>query len=66
MIPHANDEVSREPTLIPSGESAVDCHNIGGMNCGTISPKVGILGTPVIDENTNHIYLVTYSTDGTS
>jgi hypothetical protein len=39
----------------------VDCHNIGHKDCGTIKPTVGILGTPVIDENTNHIYLVTYS-----
>jgi hypothetical protein len=53
-------------SLIPSTEIAVLCGSIGSGGCGTIKPKVGILGTPVIDENTNHIYLVTYSTDGTT
>jgi hypothetical protein len=49
--------------LLPSGEAAVPCGNIGAGNCGIFNPKVGILGTPVIDENTNHIYLITYSCD---
>jgi hypothetical protein len=53
--------VASNTSLIPSGETAVACGNIGGQNCLTIKPTVGILGTPVIDEKTNHIYLVTYS-----
>jgi hypothetical protein len=40
---------------------AVACGNIGSGMCDTIKPTVGILGTPVVDENTNHIFLVTYS-----
>jgi hypothetical protein len=35
-------------TLLGSGETAVNCDNIGAGNCGTIAPNVGILGTPVI------------------
>jgi hypothetical protein len=53
--------VASNTILIPAGETAVDCHNIGGKNCQTIAPTDGILGTPVVDENTNHIYLVTHS-----
>jgi hypothetical protein len=53
--------VASNTNLLNAGEVPVDCHNIGHMDCGTISPTVGILGTPVIDENTNHIYFVTYS-----
>jgi len=58
----ASARTGTSTSLIPTGETAVDCHDIGGMECGIVAPTVGILGTPVIDENTNHIYLVTYST----
>jgi hypothetical protein len=51
--------------LLPAGESPADCHYIGGMQCHTISPTVGILGTPVIDPATNTLYLVTESQSGT-
>jgi hypothetical protein len=42
---------------------AVPCGNIGGKDCATIAPVVGILGTPVINvsDHTGTIYLVTYS-----
>lgn len=53
--------IASNTSLIPSSETAVACGNIGSMMCDTIKPTVGILGTPVVDENTNHIYLVTYS-----
>lgn len=49
--------------LLPSGEAPVPCGNIGAGQCSVIKPSVGILGTPVVDESTNHIYLVTYSCD---
>jgi len=36
-------------TLLPQGEqTAVSCRKIGGKDCATIGPTVGILGTPVI------------------
>jgi hypothetical protein len=35
-------------SLLGSGETAVYCDNIGGTNCGTVAPNVGILGTPVV------------------
>src|ERR1700730_16041467 len=47
--------------LLPTGEGAVMCSDIGDGMCAIISPTVGILGTPVIDEKSNTIYLVTYS-----
>lgn len=59
-------QIASNTSLIPSSETAVACGNIGGGTCGTIKPTVGILGTPVIDENTNHIYLVTYSQTSTT
>jgi hypothetical protein len=36
-----------------SGETAVNCANVGGMECQTIAPNVGLLGTPVISANTS-------------
>jgi len=47
--------------LLQTGEQAVDCKYFGGGNCGTISPVVGILGTPVINPASETIYLVTQS-----
>src|SRR6202167_3338741 len=45
--------------------SAVACADIGGEDCATIAPVVGILGTPVINisGSVGTIYLVTYSQD---
>ena len=44
-----------------NGHSPADCSQIGGGGCGTIAPKVGILGTPVIAfaNHTATMYLVT-------
>lgn len=44
-------------------QKAVRCTDFAGGPCGTIQPKVGILGTPVIDRSTGTIYLVTQSVD---
>jgi len=54
-------------SLLQTSEIAVRCADIGGPNCYTVKPNVGILGTPVIDTSTNTIYLVTEteSTAGT-
>ncbi len=60
----ASAVTGKSTSLIPAGETAVSCKNIGGQQCIIIAPTVGILGTPVIDEDTNHIYLVTYSQIG--
>lgn len=35
-------------SLLGSGETAVNCDSIGHLDCGTLAPNVGILGTPVI------------------
>jgi len=48
-------------SLLQSGEEAVRCTDVGGQKCQTISPIVGILGTPVIDLSLNAIYLVSES-----
>jgi hypothetical protein len=49
----------RATQLLPSGEHPVDCCDIGGKDCGIISPTVGILGTPAISTTTNTIYVET-------
>ena len=46
--------------LLPSGETYVS----GGVIHSTIG-KVGITGTPVMDPNSNTLYVVTYSQDST-
>jgi len=54
-------------SLLQSGEKAVPCGDVGGVNCNTVKPIIGILGTPVIDPVSNTIYFVseTESTAGT-
>ncbi len=54
-------------SLLQAGEEAVPCVDIGGPNCYTAKPIVGILGTPVIDTSSNTIYMVSEaeSTAGT-
>jgi hypothetical protein len=42
-------------------EYPAQCQYIGAMLCQTISPTVGVLGTPVIDTNTGTLYLVAES-----
>ena len=51
--------------LIPSSQTAVPCGNFEGGPCGTIKPKVGVLGTPVIEVTAGRgtIYVVTQSVD---
>lgn len=46
-------------SLLGANQGPAKCGDIGGKQCGTIAPIVGILGTPVIDTSTNTIYLVT-------
>ena len=48
-------------SLLEANEEAVQCTDVGGEKCGTVSPIFGILGTPVIDLTTNTIYLVSES-----
>ena len=38
-------------TTYAAGQYPVDCNYIGGENCATIAPFVGILSTPVININ---------------
>jgi hypothetical protein len=47
--------------LTPSGQTAMPCGEIGDKNCDTISPTVGILGTPVINVSgsSSTMYVVT-------
>ncbi|HTU42182.1 MAG TPA: hypothetical protein VMF10_10755 [Candidatus Aquilonibacter sp.] len=54
-------------SLLEANEVAVPCATVGGPQCYTVKPIIGILGTPVIDSTTNTIYLVTEteSTAGT-
>jgi hypothetical protein len=58
---HKNCTQIAYTSLLPSGESAVDCSQIGSGRCLTINPTVGILGTPVVDAITNTLYVVTES-----
>ena len=48
-------------SLLQANEKAPACADIGGSACHTVSPILGILGTPVIDPVTNTIYLVSES-----
>jgi hypothetical protein len=56
--------------LLVSGESPVDCNNVGNLRspCHTIAPKIGILGTPVINASggAGTIYIVAESQSGTA
>src|SRR5579863_3971311 len=63
----ANCAVISHLSLLQSQEEAVQCGDVGGKQCGTFNPIIGILGTPVIDTTTNTMYLVTWteSTAGT-
>ena len=54
-----NCNVMNQVSLLQTGEDAVPCTNIGAANCVTVSPVLGILGTPVIDTTTSTMYLIT-------
>ena len=53
-------------SLLEPGEEPALCGNIGSTNCYTIGPTVGVLGTPVIDTQTNTLYVVAESQTKTS
>jgi sugar lactone lactonase YvrE len=53
--------VINQISLLQPQEVAVSCKNVGGKGCESLSPIIGILGTPVIDTSTNTMYLVTWS-----
>ena len=63
----ANCTVFTSVSLLQAGEEATQCADVGGEKCETITPIIGILGTPVIDLSTNTIYLTSQSelTSGT-
>jgi hypothetical protein len=48
-------------SLLPSGEKAVNCADVGDRQCHALAPIIGILSTPVIDLTSHTIYVVTYS-----
>jgi len=57
----ANCSVIASVSLLEANEEAVQCTDVGGTKCHTISPIIGVLGTPVIDVSTNTVYLVSES-----
>ncbi len=62
----ANCSVIASVSLLQSGEEAVQCTDVGGAKCHTISPIIGVLGTPVIDLSSNTIYMVSASEQTTA
>ncbi|MGA8150836.1 MAG: hypothetical protein WB952_07795 [Terriglobales bacterium] len=62
-----NCAVIKRISLLQDDEEPVECHDVGGRECTTFNPIVGIVGTPVIDISSNTMYLVTWteSTAGT-
>jgi hypothetical protein len=57
----SNCAVINHINLLETAEEAVLCTDVGGRDCETVAPIIGILGTPVIDPTTNTIYLVSES-----
>jgi len=60
-IDGTNCSVINSLSLLQTSEEPVQCTDVGGGKCHTISPIIGVLGTPVIDLSTNTIYLVSES-----
>ncbi|MDQ2873434.1 MAG: malectin, partial [Actinomycetota bacterium] len=47
-------------SLLPGGATAVPN---SAVNCGDLTPVIGITGTPVIDTSTNTMYVVSYDSE---
>jgi len=57
----ANCAVIKQISLLQSQEEPVQCHDVGGKDCFTVNPIIGILGTPVIDTSTNTMYVESWT-----
>jgi hypothetical protein len=55
----ANEGPLWQVSLIGAGETTASVADV--LNCNSISPEVGITGTPVIDPSTNTLYVVALS-----
>ena len=58
----------KKVSLLPSNgtEYPVDCCFIGGGECTTVAPSIGILSTPTVDRATKTLYVVTESQVGST
>jgi len=63
-----NCSLIQKSSLLPSNgtEYPADCCFIGGGQCKTVAPMIGILSTPVIDVSTNTLFVVTESQIGST